>query len=250
MKNKILAIPLMAISLVTLTACEGSIASAVGGGWSGSMEEGNAISTTDSNPGDFTSISLLGPDNIIFTTDDDASIRAEGDAEVIERLRFELDGDKLKVGRVREKKWGGYDKSATIYISAPSLRAAKLAGSGNIRVDQLNGDEAAVSIAGSGDVVVDEIDTKSLKARISGSGDMKLAGKAKNVSANVTGSGELNGKGLSAETAELKVTGSGDVIMSSDGKVSAKVTGSGDIRVHGDAECTSKTTGSGEVKCS
>ncbi|QJB70068.1 head GIN domain-containing protein [Parasphingorhabdus halotolerans] len=243
MKKIVFAIPLLA-----LAACEGSIANAVGGS-NGSMSDGERITTSDTNPGNFEGISLAGPDNVVFTTSDNYSIRAEGDADVVERLRYELQDGNLKIGREKKTGWSGGYSSATVYVSAPSLKKAKLAGSGNLRADKLSGSEVAVSVAGSGNVNVDAVEADDLTARISGSGDMNLAGQAKNVSANVTGSGVMKGKALKTNDAVLKVTGSGDLTLTADGTVDAKVTGSGDIRVHGKAKCTTKTTGSGEITC-
>lgn len=246
MKKAIFLIPLLA-----LAACEGSIANAVGDAASStsSFSDGLAIGTSASDPGAFDGVTLAGPDNIIFTTADDFSIRAEGDDEAIEQLRYKVSGDQIKIGREKNgMSWNSSGK-ATIYVSAPALKSAKLAGSGDIEIDAMTTDSAALSVAGSGNIRVTKVDTASLSSKIAGSGELSMAGTAKAVDISIAGSGDVNGKALEAESANISIAGSGDVELSSDGTVNAKVMGSGDIQIHGDAECKSRKSGSGKITC-
>ena len=249
MKKIFLVIPLLA-STVALAACEGSIASAVSKAGSSTFKDGIEIGTTDVDPGEFDGITLAGPDNIIFTTANSFSIRAEGDDDAIEQLRYRISDGQLKVGRDNGGKiWDGNTGSATVYISAPALKSAKLAGSGDMQVDQMTDDSAAISIAGAGNINVAKVDTASLSAKIAGSGDVTMAGKTDDAKISIAGSGDVSGKDLTADSAKVSVAGSGDVALSSDGSVKATVMGSGDIRIHGDADCKSKSMGSGDINC-
>lgn len=247
MKRILFLAPLMA-----LASCEGSIVDAVGEAASSagsSFSDGTSIGTSDSNPGAFEGITLAGPDDVVFTTADDFSIRAEGDAETIEQLRYKISGDQIKIGRDGGgKSWRDSDK-ATIYISAPSLNSAKLAGSGDMEVDAMTTGTTTLSIAGSGNIRVAKIETASLSSKIAGSGNLTLAGTAGSIDISIAGSGDISGKDLKANSASISVAGSGDVELSSDGSVDAKVMGSGDVRIHGDAKCKSRAMGSGDITC-
>jgi len=236
--------------LLMLAGCEGSIAEAVSDAASGnsSFSDGIAIGTSASNPGEFAGVTLAGPDNIIFTRGD-FSIRAEGDAAALEQLRYKISGDEIKIGREQSRFTVGDSDRATIYLSAPSLKSAKLAGSGNLDVDAMTTESVKLSIAGSGDIRVAKIDTSALDSRIAGSGNLTLAGKADTVDISIAGSGDVSGKDLKADSASISIAGSGDVELSSDGSVNAKVMGSGDVRILGDAKCKSRAMGSGEITC-
>jgi len=237
--------------LLALAACEGSIANAVGDAASSTsnFSDGSAIGTSASNPGVFEGITLAGPDNIIFTTADDYSIRAEGDADAIEQLRYKISGDEIKIGRENSGlSWGDSGK-ATIYVSAPSLTSAKLAGSGDMEVDAMTTDSTKLSIAGSGNIRVANIKTTSLNSKVAGSGNLTLSGTAESVDISIAGSGDISGKDMKAASASISVAGSGDVELSSDGSVDAKVMGSGDVRIHGKAKCKSRAMGSGDITC-
>lgn len=245
MKKLLFVIPFLA-----LAACEGSIANAVGDVGKSSFSGGTVIGSTDTNPGEFEGVTLAGPDNVIFTTGSEFSIRAEGDADALEQLRYKITDGTLKIGRDSDGKiWSGSSDSAVVYVSAPSLKSAKLAGSGDMQVDKMDSESASLSVAGSGNIKIAKMETASLSTKIAGSGDLTMAGTAEKVTISVAGSGNVSGKDLKADSATIKVAGSGDVALSSDGTVDAKVLGSGDIRVHGSATCKTKTKGSGEVTC-
>ncbi len=248
MKKLWIAIPLLA-STLALAACEGSIANAVSKAGKSTFKDGIAISTDDTDPGEFDGVSLAGPDNVVFATGSSYTIRAEGDDDAIEQLRYKVKEGQLKIGRERDGLWDGSTGAAIVYVSAPSLKNAKLLGSGDMQVDSMTTDSTKLSIAGSGDINVAKIETASLKTSIAGSGNVTMAGTANSAKISIAGSGDITGKGLNVENAKISIAGSGDVELSSDGAVDAKVMGSGDIRVHGDAKCTSKAMGSGEIKC-
>ena len=240
-------------SLLALAACEGSIANAVGDAatstGTSSFSDGSPIGTSASNPGAFEGITLAGPDNIIFTTGSEFSIRAEGDAEAIGQLRYRISGDEIKIGRESKGiSWGDSGK-ATVYVSAPALKSAKLAGSGDMEVDAMTTESTKLSIAGSGNIRVAKIKTTSLNSKIAGSGNLTLAGSADSIDISIAGSGDISGKDMKADSASISIAGSGDVELSSDGSVNAKVMGSGDVRIHGDAKCKSRAMGSGDITC-
>lgn len=241
--------------LLVLAACEGSIGNAVGdavgeaASSTSSFSDGSPVGTSASNPGAFEGVTLAGPDNIIFTTGDDYSIRAEGDAKAIEQLRYKISGDQIKIGRESNSiSWGNSGK-ATIYLSAPSLKSAKLAGSGDMEVDAMTTDSTKLSIAGSGNIRVAKIETAKLSSKIAGSGNLTFAGTSESIDISIAGSGDVSGKDMKADSVDISVAGSGGVELSSDGSVNAKVMGSGDVRIHGDAKCKSRAMGSGDITC-
>lgn len=244
MKKLLLIVPFLALG-----ACEGSIAEAVGNAASSSFEGGTAISATATNPGEFKGLTLAGPDNIIFTTGAEYSIRAEGDPEALEQLRYKIADGQIKVGRENDGLLSSTSDVATVYITAPSINSIKLAGSGDIQADKIEGESAALSLAGSGNINIAGLQTTSLTTKIAGSGDVLVAGNAQSTEISIAGSGSINGEALKIENADIKIAGSGNVALSSDGAVDSRIFGSGNVRIHGSATCETKAMGSGEVTC-
>jgi Putative auto-transporter adhesin, head GIN domain len=211
--------------------------------------DGKAISTSAATTGAFTKIEGIGPDNIVFVTGDAFSIKAEGDSNTLKSLRYALDNGTIIIGREKGKWWGNDTKSATITVTAPSLAAASLVGSGNFTADAMTGDKVSVELAGSGDIDVAAVTAKSMSSEIAGSGGIRLAGKVDRADYDIAGSGSIEAAKLASTTAKISIAGSGDVVLTASGTVDADIAGSGDVTVSGGAKCTSSVTGSGKLNC-
>lgn len=213
-----------------------------------SSSDGVPLAELDYEGATPTRISLAGPDKIIITSGESLTIDVEGDADVVEGLRFDLDEDELEIGREGSWRQTGV---ATIRITMPTPTHIGIAGSGEIEVDRLGtGGDAEVSIAGAGDTRIGQIDADTLEVNVAGSGALKGAGKAARLDLSIAGSGDLNLRALKVGDADISIAGSGDAVFASDGTVDASIMGSGDVEVIGNAKCTVSAMGSGELKCS
>lgn len=243
MKFKVFA--LVPLAALALSACS----------WSADAEDkrltsdGKAITSSAATTGAFTEIEGVGPDNIVFITGDSFSIKAEGDAEAISKLRYAMNNGTIIIGREKGRWWGKDSKSVTITVTAPALSAASLAGSGNFTADKMAGDKVALKLAGSGDVNVDQVTAKELKSSLAGSGDFKFSGTATSAEYKIAGSGSVDAASLSATDAKVSIAGSGSVTLSATGNVKADIAGSGNVKVTGGAKCTQSVMGSGKVNC-
>jgi Putative auto-transporter adhesin, head GIN domain len=212
------------------------------------LDKGQAIKTDWTTTGSFTAIDGSGPDKIIFETGDVFRIKAAGNAEILKKLRFLVRDGKIVIGR---KSGSGYGNSeaATITVTAPTLNAIELAGSGGINADQLTGKKAKLSIAGSGYADVAAVNAEALDAEIAGSGRLKLSGKSAVVDYSIAGSGGLDAEELESNTVKISIAGSGDAKLRATTSVSADISGSGTVKVTGGAKCTSSVAGSGSLDC-
>ncbi|RYE00504.1 MAG: DUF2807 domain-containing protein [Sphingomonadales bacterium] len=211
------------------------------------LDDGMPIPSGWAATGNFDKVSAAGPDTVRFTTGQRWQVRAEGDARPLERLRFLVKDGQLVVGR----RSGDNTKlpAATIYVTAPSIRAATLAGSGAFAVDRLAGEQVSATVAGSGDLTVSAVAVRSLNGTVAGSGDLTVAGRAERAHLTIAGSGTFDGRAFAADGASVTVAGSGDMTFRSNGTVNATITGSGDIAVHGNATCKQSRIGSGRLTC-
>jgi hypothetical protein len=201
----------------------------------------------------FDSVSLAGPHDVVVTVGPRHSVRAEGDAETLDRLNVEVDGTRLKIG-IKKGNWtSGWknNRSKTIvYVTLPALRAAAIAGSGDMRVDNVQSDRFAASIAGSGDLQIASLRAGDAKFSIAGSGNITAAaGSAQRTEISVAGSGDVNVASLEARTAKLSIVGSGDVRARAMEAADVSIMGSGDVVLTGTARCNVNKRGSGTVRC-
>lgn len=116
-----------------------------------------------------------------------------------------------------------------IHISCKSLSALNTGGSGDVSTkSKLTGDELQISNGGSGDYKIN-VDVKLLDINSGGSGDFTIRGIADSFEYSGAGSGDVTAKDLTAKTAKIVTSGSGDITLKKG--TSAKVTsvGSGDV---------------------
>jgi hypothetical protein len=211
------------------------------------LDDGTPIAAAWTATGDFQSLGALGPDAVRFTTGERWRVRAEGDPHTLERLRFVVEDGRLLVGR----RSGDDAKlpAATIFVTAPGIRSATLAGSGEVAVDRLTGEAVSATVAGSGDLSVGAVSSRSLKGSVAGAGDLIVRGRSEDANLVIAGSGRFDGSAFSAERASATIAGSGGMTFRSDGTVKATITGSGSVIVSGRATCSQTRVGSGSLRC-
>lgn len=199
----------------------------------------------------FDAVSLGGPYHVVVTVGGAHAVRAEGDAEAIERMEIEVDGSTLEIRARRED--GMFSRrdhgQATVYVTLPALRAASIGGSGDMRIDRVEGPSFAASIGGSGSMEIAALQARETRFSIGGSGQLRAAGTTDSADVSVAGSGDLNLAGLQAQTADVSIAGSGNVQLSATGTVNGSVVGSGNVTVSGGARCSVTRIGSGDVRC-
>jgi hypothetical protein len=201
----------------------------------------------------FDSIGLAGSQDVIVTVGGPHSVRAEGHSEVLERLELKVEGGTLKIGTRRASDWSiGWSRDrpkTTIYVTLPAIRSAAVAGSGDMRVDRVQGDRFEASIAGSGDIEIGQMQVDEAKFSVAGSGNIKAAGTAQRSAVSIAGSGDVDVGDVQVRTASASVAGSGDIRIHASETADISIIGSGDVEVRGSAKCNVSKRGSGEVRC-
>lgn len=200
---------------------------------------------------DFDEIMLAGSDHVIVRQGKDYSVTAQGDPRALARLAIKQHGKTLEVGRKSDWRsiMPGADGGATVTVTVPALREARLAGSGDMRIEQLSGKEVEATVAGSGTLAIAQIAADKADLEIAGSGNLTASGEARQAHLSVTGSGDLIAPGLVVQAAELSLTGSGDVQLRVDGTAAIAIIGSGNATIGGTGRCTVTRLGSGTARC-
>jgi hypothetical protein len=201
--------------------------------------------------GAFQAVALEGSHDVVVTVGGEPSVRAEGDAEAIERLDIRVENGSLKIGTRRDSEswFGRHRGGVTVYVTAPALNAASIAGSGDLRVDRVQGQSFNASVSGSGDMEIAALRARQASFSVSGSGGVRAAGEAEQAEISVAGSGSLALDGLQTRRASVSIAGSGDVALQASETVDGSIVGSGDIEVRGGARCSVSKTGSGDLRC-
>ncbi len=235
-------------SLVAITT-----ALAAAGCGSTSAGDGGPAVDRSFQVGSFQSIEVAGPYEVQVRTGGAPSVTASGPEELLKRLVVEVKGDRLLIHPRKESglNWSGSKGTARIQVTAPMLRAAAIAGSGDLMVDKIAGDRFEGSIAGSGNLRLETLDVQSLKLSIGGSGNVLAAsGQARSAEYSIAGSGEIETGAVRTETTSVSIAGSGSVNGQATGTANVSIMGAGDVNLTGGAKCTVSKMGAGEVNCS
>jgi len=200
----------------------------------------------------FDKIEVTGPFDVTVTTGRGPSAAASGSPQAMERVSIDVQGRTLRI-RPNRSAWGGYPGTSggpvTIRVSTHELRAATVAGSGNITIDKAKAMRFDASLAGSGRIGISALEADTLSVGLLGSGKIALAGKAKEMVATIKGSGDLEGAGLTAEEAKINADTAGTIALSVRRAASINATGQGDTTIIGKPACQVKAQGSGRVIC-
>ena len=204
--------------------------------------------------GNFQEIEAAGPYAVNVQTGGNPSVSARGPEKVLDNIAVEVDGDKLLIHSKNHGffnfGWGSHGR--TIFtVTVPMIRAATLAGSGDLSVNSVSGDSFAGTLAGSGDLTVGSVNVKSLKLSLAGSGDAKATGgQADTAEYSTVGSGDIDARGVTTRQLKATITGSGGIKGHATGTADVKIMGSGDVTVSGGAKCSFEKHGSGDLDCS
>jgi hypothetical protein len=219
----------------------------------GEASEGSAQrGSRDFQVGAFDKISLAGSPDVVVTVGGAPSVRAEGDSAVIEKLDIRVENGTLRIG-YKKGDWSfGWSRNrtpVTIRVSAPSLTAAEVAGSGDMKIDRIEGGDFAGEIAGSGEIDIAGLRARNARFAIAGSGGVTAAGTAETADFEIAGSGDVRAGRLQVKRAKVSIAGSGNVETKAMETADVSIMGSGDVVVTGPAKCTISKMGSGEVRC-
>jgi hypothetical protein len=199
----------------------------------------------------FDRVALAGPHNVVVTVGGAHSVRAEGDSKLIERLEVTVEGGELKIGSKQRTNigWSSNRQALTIYVTAPTLAGAAVAGSGDLKVDRVEGKSFAASIGGSGNIDLASVKVEEAAFAIGGSGNIKAVGTAGTSAASIGGSGDLDLGQLATRQSKVSIAGSGNVSARASEAADISIVGSGDVTVAGGAKCTVSKMGSGDARC-
>lgn len=202
--------------------------------------------------GAFDRIALQGSADVVVTVGGAPSIRAEGDAEAVERLEIVIENGQLRIGErdSGSDSWFGHNRrGVTVHVSLPALAKAAIGGSGDMLIDRVAGPRFEAAIGGSGDMAIGALQADDTQFTVAGSGDIRVAGRTGTTQLSLAGSGDIDAGAMESRTADISLAGSGDIRVRASETANISSMGSGDVTVAGTARCTVRKAGSGEVHC-
>ncbi len=215
----------------------------------GKRVKGNGILTTqDRHVGNTDKVKLAGSYDVEITQGAVASVKVEADENILPYIVTEERNGYLVI-KSRDDVNISTDNTIRVFITTAKLEEVHLAGSGNIigKNKFTGGNKLVLKIAGSGDMQM-EVNSPEIKADIAGSGSITLKGETREENIHISGVGNYNAEELKAETAKVRIAGSGDVKVFADQDLDINIAGMGSVYYKGAAAVKQRIAGSGEVK--
>jgi hypothetical protein len=236
------------LALLALAACSfGSSGNAEAGDF-GVAASGSGTSRTFAVAG-FDTIELRGSDDVDVRVGSGFSVRAQGPSDVLDRLQIARRGSALRIGR----KSGGFTWSdgdaLKVMVTMPRIAGAKVAGSGDITIDRVEGSRFDSSTTGSGTLAIRAMQIDEAALSVAGSARVTVAGAAKRLVVRIAGSGDVDARAMRIDTAKVSVAGSGSIRANVSGQADVDLAGSGNVDLGTTARCKVRSVGSGTVRC-
>ena len=211
--------------------------------------KGNGVlSTVTRDINNAQNIKLAGSYDVEMTQGPVTSVKVEADENIIPYIITREEGGYLVI-KSRNNVSFSSEHNIKIYITTNKLEKLHLAGSGNIigKNKFTGGNKLELKIAGSGDIKMD-VNTPDIEADIAGSGSITLSGETKDERIKISGVGDYNADQLKAESANIKIAGSGNVKVFADMNLDVSIAGVGSVYYKGAPSIKQHIAGSGEVK--
>lgn len=192
------------------------------------QKEGSGVEASERRDlGAFSRISLTGEADVTATVGETQTVSVRGDDNLLADVETEMDNGTLEISDPSnvdlEPKVG-----VTVEITVPALEDIQVSGSGDVRVDGIEGDLFGVEVSGSGSVEASG-EVGRVEAEVSGSGDIRLAELvSRDATAEISGAGGIQVH--ATESLVASVSGAGDITYTGDpADVERDVSGAGTI---------------------
>ncbi len=173
-------------------------------------------------------------------------VTIEAQANVLDVIESRVQDSELEIKLEKGVRLGSHEP-IKIYISSAMFNNIRLSGTVNLYGETLVvTDVLDVNISGEGEVDL-KIMANTVKGSISGNGIMWLEGTTITEIFTISGTGDIHAFNLLSETADVSISGSGNVEIDAAEYLDAYISGSGNIYYRGFPSIDSQISGSGRL---
>lgn len=194
----------------------------------------------------FSRVRVDGPVDVRLAQAGADGVKVGADDNVEALVTTVVEGDTLVVG-LKPGSSFSTRQPVRVTVEFKDLQSLELKGSGDARLDRLQGERLRVQLSGSGDLDIGLLEVREFTAALSGSGDLAVAGRVEQLDLQLSGSGDVSASSLSSRQLRATLSGSGDVQVGVSQELEAVLSGSGDLRYAGRPKVKSQVSGSGEL---
>jgi hypothetical protein len=236
MKTKFLkVIGLLIIGNLLITACG-----------LGTIQGSGDVITESRDVSGFDSVSLTGIGRVIITQGEAESLTIETDDNLMKYITSEVRDGTLELDFTENVRFDPIP-SIVFRVSAKNLSAIDSVGTGTIEMGKLTTDQLEISTSGTGSIIIDELTATDLVAAAEGTGEIKLAGNVETQEITQVGTGNYDASDLESQTAAVRITGTGSVMIWVLDSLDVGINGVGEVSYFGSPNVTQSITGNGSL---
>lgn len=213
----------------------------------GEPGSGNILTETR-KVGNFQSIKLDYPAQVVITQGSVESVKVEAEDNVLPGLKTQVQNDRLGIFyKVDDGRHVNPKKPVKITIVVKNLNTVDFTSAGDLTINGLTTDKLDISLSSAGNFKMSELNVKALSVNLSGAGSMTASGITDNLDVNISGFGSFNGKELHGKFAHVNLTGAGGAIVWVDGSLNVNISGAGSVNYYGSPTVNKQVSGVGGV---
>ncbi|MDH5286195.1 MAG: DUF2807 domain-containing protein [Betaproteobacteria bacterium] len=203
--------------------------------------------------GAFRNVEVSGHADVVLVQGEAEAIDVEASPKRHARVRVRAQGGTVKITVGEDAPWwsglsGGSSRPPRLTVRFRELESIAIAGAVRLSGDGVKATRLAVRASGAAAVRLDDLDAGSL--RFSGSGAVKaeVSGRATGQEVSISGAGTYRAPRLVSESAEIKVSGAGRVVVNASRSLDAAISGAGAIDYHGSPQVRQRISGAGRIR--
>lgn len=173
----------------------------------------------------FTRVSASAGVDVNVTVGGDYSVKADSTPEGLDRLKVELVGDELRIGRNHRNFNWKRGSRVTVTVSTPALSGLEVS--------------SGASLDASG------VDAGDFSIDASSGGDLEVSGRCDALSVDVSSGGNIDAKALECRSASADASSGGNADIFASESVEGDASSGGNVDVYGKPKNVSKNTSSG-----
>ena len=194
----------------------------------------------------FNAVSMAISGDLYFTQGSPREVMVQADESSLDKVITEVKDGVLKV---KKEKGTRNLRNVKVWVTAPEIEGFYLAGSGNIIAEgKVESDELDLKVSGSGNIKLQDLQGEEVGIALSGSGNVEAAGSAEELRIAISGSGNVNTGSLGVSECSVRISGSGNCQVNVSGELDAKISGSGNVTYSGRPQVDAAVSGSGKVR--
>ncbi len=181
--------------------------------------------TQNFNLSGFKRVAASAGTSVNVTVGADYSVTAQSTSEGLEKLRVEVKGDELQIGRKRNMRSWGKGAEMTITVTMPALEAA--------------------SVSSGADIDITGVDAGAFSLSASSGGSLDIAGRCDALSVSVSSGGDIDAEKLECRSGSATASSGGSAEIFASESVNGSASSGGSVDVYGAPKTVNKNTSSG-----